>query len=646
MFMKQFIHSTRLGLFAAFIGGMAVFSGCQQTEEIVSQSDPQREVTFEARTNRNSSTRASETTSATIRSFNVFGIWSENSEPLINLAPASVSREGDTDWTYFPKQLWPNLGSIKFVAYSPDEAEGLTANYGADDYTDMSISYTVPGIDDQEDLLVAVNPLVGCVTPELVSLTFQHALSRVLLKARPAAGGTSYKVHSVAFLNLSNSGKLELTTGNIPALSGFDYSVNVDASVRTPLVLWTGQNTAETDYVFDFEENSEKEVAAGSDYSDIIAGDEALLVLPQATLLGDLIPIANEGQDEDPVDGKFYVKIAYASDDEADNVLVKYFAVREPLNPALNKPLTFEIGRSYTFIVDLSGSDYINFADVVVNDFDEAFGPDLPNTDINEDPDPATSDAYEPKAHTGFAGSNIYWDGSKLTFDDVGVTTNQKNQGLYFRWGLLIGVSPVSPFSTSTTLYAPKGFNGAYNLTNASALGYSTWTSFPKDRSNTYTGSILGYATYLNTVPDNLDAYKGDICAYLSGRPGIPPGYWRLPTAAELSPDVNSYTKALGGLSSWPSSASTTTNHSGASQIENGYNLEYNGTKSVFLPANGYIHFDYATYADMGTRGQYMTSTPGISTQQKQILDFTGTSVAISKEAYDVTAGAVRCVRK
>ncbi|MCD7940392.1 MAG: FimB/Mfa2 family fimbrial subunit [Bacteroides intestinalis] len=33
---------------------------------------------------------------------------------------------------------------------------------------------------------------------------------------------------------------------------------------------------------------------------------------------------------------------------------------------------------------------------------------------------------YYPEPHKGWAGSNIYWDGSKLTFDDVGGTTGQK----------------------------------------------------------------------------------------------------------------------------------------------------------------------------------------------------------------------------
>jgi hypothetical protein len=83
----------------------------------------------------------------------------------------------------------------------------LTANYEATNFDDLSITYTVPDIADQQDLLVAVKPDVSCTLIAPVSLIFQHALSRVLLKARPAVEGTSYEIKSVAFLNLYNSGK-------------------------------------------------------------------------------------------------------------------------------------------------------------------------------------------------------------------------------------------------------------------------------------------------------------------------------------------------------------------------------------------------------------------------------------------------------
>ena len=55
------------------------------------------------------------------------------------------------------------------------------------------------------------------------------------------------------------------------------------------------------------------------------------------------------------------------------------------------------------------------------------------------------------KSGTVWAGSNIYWNGTKLTFDAAPVDpsnlttqelTNMKKQGVFFLWGSLIGVSP------------------------------------------------------------------------------------------------------------------------------------------------------------------------------------------------------------
>jgi hypothetical protein len=655
--MKRFIHSTRSGLFAALAGGLAVFSGCQNTEEIASLSNPLTNVTFAARTNRSLSTRVAETMASDVTGFNVFGIWSEGSRPLDNLAPAIVSG-GNGVWEYNPKQYWPESGTIDFFAYSPDEADGLTVNYSSSDYDDMSIAYTVPDIENQEDLLVAVKSGVSCTRPEEVTLTFQHALSRIQLKARPASSGTTYNVHSVAFLNLSNSGKLELNPANIPASDGFIYDGN--AGTRTPLVLWTDRNTAGTDYVFDFDS---KVVVSGSAYSDIITGDESLLVLPQTTVLGDRIAIADEDEAVDPTDGKFYVKIVYSSTDASEKVMVKYFAVREPLNPALNKPLTFEIGRSYTFVVDLSGSDYVNFADVEVTGFDGAFGEDLPETNINDDPDPARAASYTPKAHKGFAGSNIYWDDTnqRLTFDDVDVTTHKNYQGLYFKWGSLIGISPSGDWGGATVLYSPDGINGMYRSTTATDLvSGGTWaniavgdvTSFsttPIDGVSDYRTN--GYVSFLNATPANLIAYKGDICAYLSGRPGVPAGYWRLPVSADFEPDTfpnpftspGQYTRELGGLLEWPVSA-TSDKVDGTFVVANGYTLTYGGSSTVFFPASGYRNASTGALNGLGLNGYAWSSSAGAAYGRN--LSFNGSAVTPAS-SYDRAHGLpARCVKK
>jgi hypothetical protein len=672
---------TLRGLLVAILGGIVILSSCKQDETVQGFSDPSREVTFSAYAQKGSRTRVAETTSDNILDFNVFAIWSENGgTALPNLAPASVagSNTGNT-WDYAPKQLWPESGTIDFFAYSPDGATGLTPNYSASAYTDMSVNYTVPDVaTSQQDLLVAVKPNVNCATPGLVSLHFQHALSRIQLKARPAVEGSAYIVSSAAFLHLSNSGTLALNTTNIPDGEGFTYKDDADAPGRIPLVLWTDQNAAATDYVFNL--STPVAVDDHSEYDNIITGNNAFLVLPQTTKLGTPIAIADLGDATDPADDKFYVKIAFASADAPAEIKVKYFAVREPLDPAKNAPLTFEAGRSYTFVVDLSGSDYINFADVEVTKFDEAFGKDLPNTDITPDPDPALTEAYMPRPHHGFAGSNIYWDAvnERLTFDDVDVITHEQYQGLYFKWGSLVGISPAEE-GGHVAVYIPDGVNGAYVQSTAQDVFSGVWTNVLTCSDRNFNTEPIdgvtalrtsGFVTSLNAKPANLAAYQGDICAYLSGRPGIPAGYWRLPTSAEFDPEYpdvpfvspGNYIRE-GNINDngtpdditddafiWQDGDGVDITDSktpdGTYKISNGYRLTYGNGKTTFFPASGYRHYSIGALTGVGLVGDAWSSSPNANATGGRNLNFVGISVNPASTFNRAYSFSVRCVKK
>jgi hypothetical protein len=104
---------------------------------------------------------------------------------------------------------------------------------------------------------------------------------------------------------------------------------------------------------------------------------------------------------------------------------------------------------------------------------------------------------YAPK----WAGSNIYWNGSAMTFDPNGTTTHQGYQGLFFKYRGTMGISPVGNTFTSSTpvyrvgystpqtgyswsnIYANQGdicqtLNGAYRLPKNGEFGTETWTSW------------------------------------------------------------------------------------------------------------------------------------------------------------------------
>jgi hypothetical protein len=129
---------------------------------------------------------------------------------------------------------------------------------------------------------------------------------------------------------------------------------------------------------------------------------------------------------------------------------------------------------------------------------------------------------------TRWAGSNIYWDGSQLTFKPAGYPGVEKYyQGLFFKWGSLIGISPVSQFSASTT---PIYFPDSPTPTTGSAKGWSLFGGI--SYLNMLTGGSRGALDVYNN--GNFANYTGDICKYLSENGDVPAGNWRMPTSNEF----------------------------------------------------------------------------------------------------------------
>jgi hypothetical protein len=61
------------------------------------------------------------------------------------------------------------------------------------------------------------------------------------------------------------------------------------------------------------------------------------------------------------------------------------------------------------------------------------------------------------KSDVVFAGSNIYWDGTKMTFKPAGYVGKETfYQGLFFKWGSLVGISPAGPVTSTTVTASTK----------------------------------------------------------------------------------------------------------------------------------------------------------------------------------------------
>jgi hypothetical protein len=170
---------------------------------------------------------------------------------------------------------------------------------------------------------------------------------------------------------------------------------------------------------------------------------------------------------------------------------------------------------------------------------------------------------------THFAGSNIYWDvdTQQLTFDLAGDRRHEGYQGVFFRWGSLVGISPAQVgagskannfTNQSIPIYVP-----AYNSGDPYA---STWIATTTTDVKTDAGVAKNYSTWTQagggTAPDtdipfmdgrwgrgydvdfvskddqNTDAtyegLRGDICKYL-GKTNLALDGYRLPTCVEFS---------------------------------------------------------------------------------------------------------------
>jgi len=227
---------------------------------------------------------------------------------------------------------------------------------------------------------------------------------------------------------------------------------------------------------------------------------------------------------------------------------------------------------------------------------------------------------YSPKLI--WAGSNIYWNGTKLTFDPASVDpmnpttqelSNMKKQGVAFRWGSLVGVS----ISETYTTYTPT-----YNSSSPSAstwdVGSATFTGIPYFTDNVSDGGQTN--AFINNAAQNTDAnysaLKGDICKYLS-KTGVVSGNWRMPTAKEYNvggvPDATSVSWTTTSIpwARFGTFATNTATPDGQTLIPSGGTYVSNGCTSNF-PVPG-IRYTDGALGVTGQFGNYWTSSASAS---------------------------------
>jgi hypothetical protein len=166
-----------------------------------------------------------------------------------------------------------------------------------------------------------------------------------------------------------------------------------------------------------------------------------------------------------------------------------------------------------------------------------------------------------------WAGSNVYWDnaGQKLTFDAPGSgDVAQRKQGVLFKWGSLVGVSPITSDGSGNDEGDPYYYT-KYNVGvpiyhpvySSPTWSWSTTHIYDDFEDIPYVDAPLPGDTYLNDDARNNPAYgynywgnsKGDICRFISENgfgPGGATNKYRMPTYTEMG-QKSSYTVGSDG---------------------------------------------------------------------------------------------------
>jgi hypothetical protein len=622
-------HKFRTAALVLALAGLALLGSCTRDEEAPQAVSSIRGIDFDAGEDAPGSLKASPATGSQLINFIVSafwldGDWDTGTSRLFDAQNVYKTEGGD--WDYRPKKIWPSSGSVAFYAYAPAGSPNTDGLSGKGSFGDQvpEITYTVPDSPaDQEDFMLAVKSYDTGDLSGAVSLRFRHVLSYVTVSVQNAYE-ENIRVSKLELRNIHKKGSLKLEedggTGaaskGIPAgETGFRY----DDSGQEHVTLWTTTDNINHDAAankIEFALEGDVAVAEGATVS-LTGNTNGLFVLPQE--------LEDDGDDDLDV-GETYIHVEYATYSEPSVTLTEN--IRLDL-------AAFEAGRKYAVMLDLKAS---------------------------YDPD------HDPAAVNVWAASNIYFKPDvvggtvgSLTFAESG-TGKEGYQGVFFKWGSLVGVSTNTTTTENTYhddytfLFIPDLNTGKYYKYSVGSVVADTDNIvnayLDKARGNEYEN--IPYAdendirgTLLTEVSDQdlYGSYKGDICKYLSDTKSANDSGlsrdWIMPVKEMFDEGVydnNTWSNASfsGGIT-----------EDGTDITEDallGY--IYNLTEPVIFPATG----GRATNGDLGQVGSmaiYWSSTGFYESDNAYGLTFGSYGDTVNYEGGGRQRGvSVRCVRE
>jgi hypothetical protein len=288
--------------------------------------------------------------------------------------------------------------------------------------------------------------------------------------------------------------------------------------------------------------------------------------------------------------------------------------------------------------------------------------------------------------------SNIYFkpdpdgDGSvgSLTFSEDD-SSKFGYQGLYFKWGSLIGVSPTGTFNGDAYLYIPDVTTGKYYKVTVSDVKDSSvkavsdflddavpgWTG---NNNGTYPNNDWSRIPYADESYDSgrglspltdasnqayYTSYKGDICKFLSDKKETNSSKlkrnWVMPISDVWKGDVSAqdYGVDIDGVyryeknSNWSGSGSflPTTDVGGTGSTPTAL-MTYTATgETASFPASGYRYVDHGALNGVGSSGCYWSSSVGEGSGAHYLYAISS-EVRPGIHGYRSWGMSVRCVQK
>ena len=208
----------------------AAFAACNKAEVV--ESAPAAKIAFDNAFVDNATKAATDITLSNLSDFGVYGTVTKGENAALIFNNQTVTKSGDA-YTYSPVQYWIEGAQYTFSAYAPfTNAKWAFAPAASKDAYNGTLSFNNAAAQGEQDLLFAsatcTTPGTLNTTPDAVSFTFSHLLSKVVFKYTNGFtdNNITLNVYDVKINNAAAAGTISVTgatTGNWVD-AGTDYA--------------------------------------------------------------------------------------------------------------------------------------------------------------------------------------------------------------------------------------------------------------------------------------------------------------------------------------------------------------------------------------------------------------------------------------